>query len=279
MRSLGLHIRFDAHFESVIEKAMAYNTDVLQTFFINQKGYYIPLTPELIAHYQRLHDSFKTLYAHSSYYINLADHRIDEHPYLKKEIKRAQYLGFTHLIMHPGAIAELASKEQALDTIVRRINKLLERQKDVSLVLENSGHAKKALGGDINDLYYIRSRLDQPERVSYCIDTAHAYVYGYNIKDELDLWLGQVNQLLGDAVTLLHLNDTNEPLGSNNDKHAFIGKGRLGVDILQRCAQHPFFQGTPIILELPQSTELQEREALAMVRGWIENTEIHCVED
>ena len=118
----------------------------------------------------------------------------------------------------------------------------------MSIVLENSAHSKKALGGDIADLYYIRSRLDQPERVSFCLDTAHAYVYGYSIHQDLDLWLNQVDTLLSGAISLLHLNDTTEPLGSHNDRHAFIGQGLLGAELLKRCALHPVLSAVPIIL-------------------------------
>lgn len=268
MRSIGLHIRFSTHFESVIDKALRFQSDIFQCFFINQNNSYIPLTPELISYYAQLRDRFTSLYAHSSYYINIADHRVEEHPYLKKELKRARHLGFTHLIVHPGAITGMASREQALETVVRRINTLMKHEKDIILILENSGHSKKALGGDVHDLFYIRSRLDMPEKVKFCIDTAHAHVYGYDLRNTFEEWMQLLNELIGDSLALLHLNDTKEPLGSNNDRHCMIGQGQLGFEVLRKCVSHPFFEKIPIILELPVIAEKEEMEALTMVRSW-----------
>ncbi len=269
MRSIGLHIRFDTHFESVIEKAQAFDIDIVQAFFINQQGRYVHLSQPLIEYYRLIRNSFKTLYAHSSYCINLADATIKEHPYLKKEIQRMHALGFSHLIVHPGARVGTATKEQALDTVVRRINTLLACEPDISLILENSGHARRALGGDIADLYYIRSRLDRAERVTYCIDTAHAHVYGYDIVTNTAAWIDQIELLLGDAVSLLHLNDTKEAVGSQNDRHCFLGEGILGAHILRQCANHSFFRSIPIILELPPISPDKEQEALHLVRTWV----------
>lgn len=268
MRSVGLHIRCIDNFQSVIDKAIYLGTDIFQCFFLDQNSRYIPLNPELIAYYEARRDRFKSLYAHSSYLINIADPAIDEHPYLHKELKRARYLGFTHLILHPGAITGLASKEEALETVVRRINGILKREREIIIVLENSGHSRKALGGDLQDLFYIRSRLDNPERVQFCIDTAHAHVFGYDLHNDFDAWMQILENLFGDSVTLLHLNDTREPLGSNNDRHCMIGQGKLGLDVLKRCATHPFFAKVPLILELPVASEKEEQEALTIVKSW-----------
>ena len=268
MRPFGLHMRFSSDFTSVIDKALLYNLSILQSFFVDHEGTYIQGTPELIAHYQQLRSSFSTLYAHSSYAINLANHTREYHPLLKKEIKLASQLGFSQLILHCGARVKNGTKEQALDTVVRRLNSVLKWQDDVSIILENSGHLKKSLGGDIHDLFYIRSRLDKPERVGFCIDTAHAHVYGYDLHNEFDEWIDLVGRVCGDALSLMHLNDTTETLGSGNDRHCMLGKGKLGTDLLKKCATHPVFSQVPLIVELPLVSVQEERDVLDMLASW-----------
>ena len=268
MRPFGTHLRFSLQLEEVIEKALFYQIPIFQSFFINNDGVYCKVTPELVAYYHHMRHYFSNMFAHSSYLINLADSRIEYHPYLRKELTRAQRLGFSHLVIHPGSVTGSATKTEALDTLVKRINAIITHENDIALVIENSAHAKRALGGDLNDLYYIRCRLDEPEKVTFCIDTAHAYVFGYDLKDGLDEFIDNVDELFGDSVSLLHLNDTYEQLGSQQDRHSLLGQGELGLDVLKRCAQHPVFENVPIILELPETSEHEELQALEIVRSW-----------
>lgn len=269
MRSVGLHVRFSDSFESIITKALNYNTDILQSFFVNTDGHYISLTPELVAHYRSLRDSFNALYAHSSYLINIADHQITYHPCLKKEILRIQRLGFSHLIFHPGAVTGGVSREIALDTVIKRINMLVQKELDFMVVLENSGHGKRALGGDLQELYYIRERLDKPERVGFCLDTAHAHVFGYDLIAGLDEWIELAYRLFDQSIVLIHLNDTAELTGSQIDRHCAIGKGQLGEAVLKSVVQHPLLQQVPIILEPPVLSDEEELQCLKLVKNWI----------
>ena len=64
-------------------------------------------------------------------------------------------------------------------------------EKPIQLVLENSAHGKKSLGGDVK-IWHILKRFDYPEKAGFCFDTAHAYVFGYDIKEDIDLWLSEV---------------------------------------------------------------------------------------
>lgn len=252
----------------MLDKALACGAPLFQSFLSLSEGQYPRLTPDTIAAFQAAF--FYAQYVHSSFLINLADYRLQEHPCLKKELYRAQALGFSHIIAHPGARVENQTREQALETIVRRLNTLVAREKHIQFVLENSAHGKKSLGGDLKDLEYIQERLDYPEKVGFCLDTAHAYVFGYDIKEDLDLWLQEVcKRLSRESIVLIHLNDTQELCGSGFDRHCMIGEGQLGVEVLKACVSHPLFQEIPLILELPSVSEEEERQALALVHSWI----------
>lgn len=268
MRKLGLHIRYDGGYRALLDKALSAGMPIFQSFFSTSEGRYSPLDPDVIAAFQAA--SFHARYVHSSFLINLADYRLQEHPCLKKELYRSQLLGFSHIIAHPGARVENQTREEALETIVRRLNRLVVREKHIQFVLENSAHGKKSLGGDLQDLAYIQERLEYPEKVGFCLDTAHAYVFGYDIKEDLDLWLAEVcKRLSRESIVLIHLNDTQELLGSGVDRHCIIGEGQLGVEVLKACVSHPLLQEISLILELPPVSEEDERRALELVHSWI----------
>ena len=270
MRLIGLHVRYSGAFSEVIDKASSLSLPIFQTFF-KQKHAYISLTSDLIAHYDKLRSHFSHMIAHSSYVINLAQPGVLNHYSLKKELKRARKLQFTHMVFHPGAVTAGKTRHESLDTIAKHLNQLTKQETDIEFILENSAHGKKSLGGDIQELSYIQARLDHPEKVTFCIDTAHAYVFGYSIQDESAAWVEMVcKALTPEAISLIHANDTHEPCGSFNDRHCVPGQGKLGAKVLKNIIQHPLLADKPVILELPVLEELEEIHVLNEVRSWCE---------
>lgn len=277
MRAIGLHLRSTEDFSSVIDKAAAWSMPIFQAFFKNHEGTSIGITAELITHYERLHHNFSHRVVHASYSINLADKHILSHASLKRELYCAQALQFSHLLFHPGAVPPLCTRHEALDMLVKNLNTLSKREPHIQFVLENSAHGKRSLGGNFEELAYVQARLDSPEKVSFCIDTAHAHVFGYSIDEENARWVEMVTSLLTpEAIVLLHINDTHAARGSCDDRHCAPGRGKIGVSALKAIMNHPLFKSKPLILELPALSEESERSVLEEVRLW-EQGEKLCV--
>ena len=111
--------------------------------------------------------------------------------------------------------------------------------------------------------------IKQKERVGLCLDTAHAYLAGYNLstKEGLEAMLGEIDNLVGlKLIKLIHLNDAKGALGSHHDRHDHIGKGSIGQEGLKRIVNHPKLKDIPLILETPKDTEEADKINLAMVR-------------
>jgi deoxyribonuclease-4 len=51
-----------------------------------------------------------------------------------------------------------------------------------------------------------------------------------------------------ERLRVLHVNDSQTPLGSNRDRHELVGKGLIG-DGLATFLGHPAFSGLPAITE------------------------------
>ena len=95
------------------------------------------------------------------------------------------------------------------------------------------------------------------ERLGLCLDTCHLYVSGVDIteREVVDDLLDEVDERIGlDRLRALHVNDAVDPLGSNRDRHANIGKGQIG-NKLGVFLSHPKLQGLPAFLEVPGSRQ------------------------
>jgi deoxyribonuclease-4 len=84
--------------------------------------------------------------------------------------------------------------------------------------------------------------------VGACLDTAHLFAAGYDIKSEAGLasTIGQIDGAIGlENVPVIHANDSKIPLGGRVDRHEHIGKGKIGAEAFARILQHPRFGAAP----------------------------------
>jgi len=208
---------------------------------------------------------------HSSYWVNLSGcTRNGWRPFMR-ELEYAKNVGFTHMVIHPGSATGCKTKEEGIECLARALNKVLAVENDVTIVLENAAHARMTVGGDLEDFRKLISLLEHPEKIAFCIDTAHAHSYGYDVitPKGQDEFLSLVDDIMGDKLALLHLNDTTEKKGSRIDRHSAIDVGKIGQDALKRFMNHSVCKDVPIILELPvMKEETEEVEVLQHVTSW-----------
>jgi deoxyribonuclease-4 len=146
------------------------------------------------------------------------------------------------------------------------------------VVLEDSAGGGFAVGVTVEDLAEIAAALEArglgPDRVAFCLDTAHLWGAGYAIDDPdgVDDLLSRVASLLGPGrVAMVHLNDSKAERGSRNDRHEHLGAGWIGPRGLHRFLTHPELAGVPHYLETPGMDEgydaLNVRNALRIAAG------------
>jgi deoxyribonuclease-4 len=271
VKIVGLHIRLTGTIFDVAQKAYAFKMPLFQCFFIHQEtNTFIQLTEQEIALFlKEWRPLFKNIYLHGSYWINLAS-EFSGNKILLREIELAKKLAFTHIVLHCGAAKRVKDKSSALALIAKKLNKITKTENDMVIVLENSAHGGRSLGGDFHDFSFIKERLDQPEKIQFCLDTAHAYSYGYDIVDSQKRqdFLQLVDKTVGFAnIALIHLNDTQQICGSLIDRHENPGTGLL-ADALPGIIDYPPLANVPIILELPVMNEQEELQILDRVRSW-----------
>lgn len=274
MRKVGLHIRLEKNIADVAEKAHRLNIPYFQCFFILQKiNQFIQPTDEECEYFKKhWRPQFTYLYAHATYWVNLAAARAPRSLHIiKHELHLAQRFGFTHLILHPGSATGSKNKKQGIDHLAKALNKACLEAGDVIITLENIAHAKLSIGGEPEDFKVLLEKLDKPEKFAFCIDTAHAYSYGYNLANDQhqDAFIALLKDAIGlESIAVIHLNDTKDVLGSKVDRHIAPGQGNIGIAALQRFINHEAFKKVPLIVELPAMPEEQEKEILAQIQTW-----------
>lgn len=274
MRDIGLHLRLTDTILGLANKAQELELPIFQCFFLHQETmrFIRPSREEIVA-FAQLRDRFKQLFVHSSYWTNLASVEPISSRMLENEINLAKRLGFAQLIVHPGCTKGAVNRMDGIDALVRRLNEILKHEHDVQIVLENTAHGKHSVGSDLDDFKVILEKIDQPDKIAFCIDTAHAHAFGYALSNAEDraTFFEKVAHAIGfDRIALLHLNNTHGEAGSCLDRHALLNEGSIELDALQAFVLDPAVAHIPIIMELPPVTSEIEAEHISLVRDWHE---------
>jgi len=239
-----------------------------------------PYSPHELALYanELAANTFACVFGHTGYLINLAappsENRDRSIQSLVQEIRLATDLGLPFLVLHPGA--HLGAGEAAgLNQVVAGLDEALglTRACPVRIALENTAGQGTCLGRQIEHLAAIFQRVRQPERLGLCLDTAHFFAAGYDLRAPKG-WhaaIRQVETLIGlKQILAFHLNDSKTGLGSRVDRHAHIGQGKLGKQAFRHIVNDPRFKRHPGCLETPKSESLKEDiENLATLRSLV----------
>jgi len=211
----------------------------------------------------------KQILAHDGYLINLGH---PEKEGLAKsraafvaEMRRCEALGIALLNFHPGSHLRISSEDDCLDRIAESIDIALTETKRVIAVIENTAGQGSNLGFRFEQIARIVSRVSDKNRVGVCLDTAHAFAAGYDLRTPgaFASTLEAFDRLIGlRYLRGVHLNDSKADLGSRVDRHAPIGKGKIGLEAFRFLMNDVRFEGIPLILETPDREQWSEEIAL-----------------
>ena len=188
------------------------------------------------------------LVIHANYLINLASgQRMLQTRSIQAfhdEIVRAMALGADFLVVHPGARGE-STMGQAISTIVESVKQASKRAPmgGLRILIENAAGMGTAVGARLEEVGEILAGL-RNFPVEACLDTAHLFAAGYDIKSEAGLasTIGQIESTIGlDNVPVFHVNDSKIELGGKVDRHEHIGKGKIGAEAFRRILRHAQF--------------------------------------
>ncbi len=237
-----------------------------------------PLTKQDVTRFaeEERRTGIQPVLAHDSYLINIAspDSNLRQRSLgaLHEEMERAERLGVPYLVLHPGAHRG-AGEEAGLRRIAENINLLHTRTPSfkLMLLLETTAGQNTVLGYRFEQLREILGRIEQNNRVGICLDTAHIFAAGYDLRRRraFDATLEDFEKVLGlHKLKAVHVNDSKKPLGSRVDRHEHIGKGFLGIEAFRLLVNEPRLSQLPMILETPKEPGA-DAENLRVLRGLV----------
>lgn len=273
MRIIGLHLRLGDSLVTLAERAIALEISTFQCFLMHHDTNKLhQASSEEIKQFVALREQhFGNLFVHGSYWINLASITHTTHYALERECTLAKKLAFTHIVLHCGSAKGARDRMAGIDALARSLNTFFAQEKELACVLENSAHGGMSIGSDIADFALLLEKIDKPERVFFCIDTSHAYAFGYDIKElgERERFITLLRDTLGlHRIILLHVNDTKHELGSQIDQHLIPGDGAIGENALKAFVLHENLKSIPIIVEPPPVGQKEEQKILEKIRSW-----------
>ncbi len=282
---IGIHTSIAGSYLNALESARKLGCNALQIFSASPRMWQggparIPEVDAAAFQARREELRLGPLVIHANYLINLAAVQ----PMLRTrsvqafhdEIVRAVALGADFLVVHPGARGE-GSTGQGISNIVDSVKQATKRvpMRKLKILIENTAGMGTAMGSRLEEVGEILAGLLRDLPAGACLDTAHLFAAGYDIKSEdgLASTIGQIEGTIGvDNVPVFHANDSKVPLGGRVDRHEHIGKGKIGKEAFARILQHPRLSaaaeglaGRAFLAETPIADPGDDRRNVAML--------------
>ncbi len=264
-----------------LKRAELISAESIQIFVKNNMQWFgRPHSPEEVQRFreERERCGLAAVFGHAGYLINLgaapSANRSKSLQSLVQEITFAGALGLPFLVLHPGAHLG-AGESEGLRRIVAGLNEVSSATKGsgVRIALENTAGQGSCLGNQLEHLAAIYDRAKYPERLAVCIDTAHLFAAGHDIRTPRgwDKTVKRMDSLFdNEQIAAFHLNDSKTGLASRVDRHEHIGKGKIGLRAFRHIVNDGRFRNTPACLETFKSEDLHEDvENLATLRSLV----------
>jgi deoxyribonuclease-4 len=259
---IGAHVSTTGGLSTSIGRAQALGAECFQLFLCTPQRWQAPRhTDDEVATFGRLagEASLGPNFAHAAYLINLAS----DNPQIRDRsveslatcLEWVDRLGpaLDGLVVHVGS-GKGQPIDEAESLVVAGLEQVLQRGFRSRLLLENSAGSGDTLGARFEQIGRLVDRLDRDTRLGLCLDTAHTFASGYDVRtdDGLACALDEIERTIGlDRLHLVHANDSKVGLGSAVDRHENIGQGLIGEDGFAKMLQHAALSGVAWVLEVP----------------------------
>ncbi|MBM4171139.1 MAG: deoxyribonuclease IV [Ignavibacteria bacterium] len=266
---IGAHTFVSGGPASAIETADKLGFTAIQIFTKNNNQYFArDLTEKEISDFKEnlSKSNIKFVVSHDTYLINLCAKdpvglEKSRQAFIK-ELERCEQLGIPHLNFHPGAHVG-QGEEEGIKIIAESLNYAHQQTKgyQTKSMLEATAGQGTTLGYRFEQLRKIIDLVDEPKRMSVCIDTAHIWAAGYNIRDtkEYKKIIKEFDGIIGlERLHCIHMNDSKKDLGSRVDRHDHIGKGFIGLEGFTNIMNDKKLEKVPKILETPKEKDQKE---------------------
>jgi deoxyribonuclease-4 len=264
---LGSHLSIAGGLDRAPKRAGEYGFNAVGLFVRNQRRWNAKALSDEEAQAfinARAANGIVVAVAHSSYLINLAgkpEVRAKSLAALADELDRCRQCHIEYLVMHPGSHED---EKTGIAMVADGLNECLTGcPTGPALLLETTSGAGKSLGGCFEQLAALLEALAPTDRFGVCLDTAHVFAAGYDIRtaEAYAETMRQFDSLIGlDQLRAIHVNDSMFAMGSRRDRHTHIGLGKIGLEGFAQLVRDPRLSDIPLILETPKEDNGNETD-------------------
>jgi len=276
---IGFHAPIKGGVHNALIVAKDTGCDTVQLFSRNPRGWMAkPLTLDdvLLFRQTRKQTKLSPVLIHCNYLVNLAasdDLMLQKsRESFREEVERALLLGVDYLVVHPGSARGSCEADGiALCATSLKIACKGLKLDSLRILLENTAGQGDCIGHRFEHLHEITSLCPEMP-LGVCLDTAHAFTAGYDIREEdgLEALIQRIQKTVGlKSIRAIHFNDSRAAYNSRVDRHWHIGEGHIGADALRRVAQHPKLKHAAFILETPYDDPRADLKNLTMLRSFV----------
>lgn len=254
---IGIHTSIAGSYLNALEAARKLGCNALQIFSASPRMWAggasrIPEADAKVFRARREELGLGPLVIHANYLINLAAVqpmlRTRSIQAFQDELVRGVSLGADYLVVHPGSRGD-STPERAVATIADSIRQAAKRVPlgGLRILIENTAGMGTAVGWRLEEVAQIVELL-RGLPTGACLDTAHLFAAGYDIRSETGLkqTIAMIDSTIGlERVPVFHVNNSKIPLGGRVDRHAHIGEGKIGAEAFARLLKHPRLGAAP----------------------------------
>ncbi|OGM97053.1 MAG: hypothetical protein A3B86_02885 [Candidatus Yanofskybacteria bacterium RIFCSPHIGHO2_02_FULL_38_22b] len=234
---IGCHVSIAGGIINAPERAADLGCEVFQMFTRSPQGGPAPkIDNEIIKKFKEEMKKRKQAdcYIHAPYYINFASAnpktREASVRVVREELERGSLIGAKYVMTHLGSSKDM-SREEAIKVTASGIRAVMMGYKGTTeFLLEISAGAGNVMGDTFEELEQV---IGNDERIYVCIDSAHMFASGYDIKskDGFNKTIDIIKNTIGlEKIKLIHANDSKVGLGDRKDRHNHIGDGKIGIE-------------------------------------------------
>jgi len=274
MALFGAHVSSAGSIINTFDRAEEIGAEVFQFFLRSPRAWSWKGVEEdtVRAFRERLSYWRKPVMVHAPYLLNLASPREDLRrrsvEVLLEELKVCEKLGISFYNFHSGTATGI-SEEEGIRNLLRSLEDVFSsyEPKETTVLVENTAGEKGDLGKSFEELSLILGSFEGM-RLGICLDTCHAFAYGYEINTEkgFSKFLKEIEKVGIERIKAVHANDSKFPLGSKRDRHEHIGEGFIGLKGFENLLKHEYFSTLPYFIETPKVDNM-DRVNLSRLRS------------
>ncbi len=274
---IGCHLSSAGGYLAMGRTAESIGANVFQFFTRNPRGGASkPIDPVDVADFiaYAAKEGIGPILAHAPYTLNAAgaEPRVREfaEETMADDLNRLEYTPGALYNFHPGSHVGQGA-EKGIELISSMLARIFtaKAKKDgkgfsTTVLLETMAGKGSEVGRSFEE---VRAIIDRTENalagagiafspLGVCLDTCHVWDGGYDIVNDLDGVIGEFDRVVGlDRLKAVHLNDSLNVMAAHKDRHACIGKGKIGLDAIARVINHPKLRDMPFYLETPNDLD------------------------